>query len=1006
MNAYRQKQFAISHFFQSSKNKSNGSDIDESRHHEKQPSVKGTNPTLAKFSYKKSASANPVKYEVPAVKKSIPFKRKADVIDQSSNRIKKRSLTPLEKQVRQFKDHNKDKLLLFQVGYKFKSFGQDAEIISKILNIMYIRGGDNNENDEEFSYCSFPDNRLHINLKRILEHGHKVGVVKQSESAIVKSVEKTNKSDLMTRELTGTYTKGTYMDDELIYNSNSNSGNIITEQDNVSYIICINEISNDEFALVAVQPLTGEIIYDQFKDILTREQLETRLVYLNPIEVIVINDRENISIETNRTLKIINQDIRITHNQAKADVEIIVELNDYFNDSDHKDLIEFYTLTFPASIQNCFIELIQYLVEFKLDSIFTIPTNIKTFTNAHKYMILPSNTIQTLQLFKNENSTESVLGGSLLWLLDHTRTKFGSRLLKQWISKPLIERNKIEERSQAIEDLKGQFIHVIDTLKNELDKVGKTLDLEQLLIKIHYSCSNGVNKINRRELVLMLNSFNDILKIMDQFSKSIEDVNKSYKSPLLLKIINALQEMSKTNTVDNLLKLINPTYLMNESKDASEQKTQFFNSYYIPWKEIEQESMEIKKIESLLNEELVKIQKLLKRPQLQYLTKNNESYLIEVRNGKQVDALPNDFIKINGTATVSRFRSPEVIKLLKLLEYHQELYLNRCDEAFREFLLLINKEYIFFNKIVKNLSTFDCLLSLTTGSLLNSNYIKPKLVDDQIIEVKNGRNPIIENLPHITNFVPNDINIHYNKDRVLIITGPNMGGKSLYVNQVALLVIMTQIGCYLPCKYAKMGIFDSIFIRMGAYDNILKNNSTFKVEMLECSTIINKLTSKSLIILDEIGRGTSTSDGIAIAYSILDYIVECKEKPLVLFITHFPSLHVFETTYPNQVKNYHMGFKEIKDSKNEFPQIVFLYNLVEGVVNNSYGLNVAKLAGLATDIISNAYKISEQLKNKIEIENMEKFSIQFIRILQQLQNEDKGEQLKILSQLESLFNYL
>ncbi|KAK6205152.1 DNA mismatch repair protein MSH3 [Scheffersomyces amazonensis] len=1000
MSSVRSKQHAISHFFQTKKARSEAP-VTTHTTATNGPIVK--NASISKFSFNRDNDKSVgIRDSVKKTDRTGSVKRKSPIKSEPVVKKKRTTFTPLEKQIIEFKQSHKDKLLLFQVGYKYKAFGSDAAKVSQILNIMYIQGGDDGSK-EEFSYCSFPDNRLHINLKRILEHGHKVGVIKQVESAIVKSIEKSSKSDLMKREVTGVYTKGTYMDDEIVA-SGSNFG--LSESTNTNYIVCINEMSHNEYALVAVQPLTGEIIYDQFKDILTREQLETRLTYLNPIEIIVINYTDDISTDTKKVLNIINNDIAITHKPSKQDSDIVESLYECFElleQGKHQELSDFYTVTFSNSIQNCFYELIVYLSEFKLTSIFTIPTNISTFSDSHRYMVLPANTIETLQIFKN---TDEVTGnhGTLIWLLDHTRTKFGSRMLRQWISRPLVEPHKIRERSHSIEDLRGEFSHVIDALKNQLDKLGKTVDLEHLLMKVHYSCSSGINKITRRELYQMLNCFHDVLNIVNQFDRSIEDINKKFKSKLLLTIINDLQAMSKESTVEDLLKLINTSYLMNESKDINEQKKQFFNPNYSPWNGIEEELNEIKQVEELLGQELIRIQKLLKRPQLQYITKNNEPYLIEVRNGKQVDELPASFLRVNGTTTVSRFRTEETQRLLKLLEYHQELHLNKCDEAFNDFLSMIDKEYVFFRRIVNHLSTFDCLLSLTAASLLNSNYCQPELVDEQVIEVKKGRNPIIENLPHITNFVANDINISYNKDRALIITGPNMGGKSSYVNQVALLVIMAQIGCYIPCDFARIGVFDSIFIRMGAHDNILRGNSTFKTEMLECSTILNELTSRSLVILDEIGRGTGTIDGIALAYSILNYLVECKQKPLVLFITHFPSLHVLEDKHP-EVKNYHMGFKEVhKDIEGEFPEIIFLYNLVQGVVNNSYGLNVAKLAGLPTDLISNAYKISEQLKNRVEVESMEKFATQFIRILQQLQDESSKQ--NILEQLEHLFTYL
>ncbi|KAK6457260.1 DNA mismatch repair protein MSH3 [Scheffersomyces xylosifermentans] len=1014
--SYRSKQASISHFFKSAKKENsalNGKTSPNATSGNTKEAQK-PNATISKFSFNSTnnkendpilSKSDSGVSEKTTAKKPIQSKRKPDLQIQSKVTKKRTTtLTPLEKQILELKADHPDKLLVIQVGYKYKLFGKDAKIGAQILNIMYIKGGDDG-NKEEFSYCSFPDFKLHINLKRLLIHGHKIGVVKQMESAIVKSVEKTSKSsDLMKREITGVYTNGTYMGDEYVNSSSS----IIGEQENPFYIICINEISEKQFAMVAVQPLTGDIVYDTFTDGFNRDEMETRLLYLNPSEVLVISSGDNASNETLKTLRLVNNNVAIMFRKKKNSSDVLNELAEYFDSADgekYGHLTDYYSANFSKDIQSCFNELIQYLTEFKLSNVFTIPTNINTFTNARKYMVLPNNTLQALEIFRNYTDPSSERG-TLIWLLQHTRTRFGKRLLNKWISKPLIEKDKIAERSQAIEDLTGEFSSVIDSLKSQLDKIGRSLDLEELLIKTHYSASYSSEKISRRDVFLMLNCFNDILKISKQFEKSIKELKDTKKSPLLQSIFEDLLDMSNTSVVSDLLNKINSSYLMNESKDLDEQKIQFFDLNFHDWEGIGSQMEEIKNIELSLDQELEVIKKILKRPQLKYITNNKEPYLIEVRNGKQVDELPPNFQRINGTTTVSRFRTEEISQLLKKKQYNEEILLKNCDRAFNLFLREIDEEYNFFSRIVKVISTFDCLLSLAAASLTTATC-KPQLSDRQMIEVKNGRNPIIENLGHSKNYVSNHVNIHYDENRVLIITGPNMGGKSSYVKQVALLVIMTQIGCFVPCESATLGVFDSIFIRMGASDNILKGNSTFMTEMVECSNIIEGISGRSLVILDEIGRGTGTSDGIALAYSILHYLIESPLKPLVLFITHYPSLHVLEDLFPVTVANYHMGFQQVQKKDQTFPEVIFLYNLVKGVVQNSYGLNVAKLAGIPSSIISEAYKVSESLKARIEIENMQKFATEFTKVIQKVRKPEHGDpENQLLQKLEDLLKYI
>ena len=985
----KRKQHAISHFFKPKPKNQTVAKIDPS----------SSRPTaISKLSFNYNAQA-PTKTdqnrnaevldrecESGSAKRQIgngvsTTKRKSPSVSSVVKKPKTKKLTPLESQILQLKLEHKDKLLVIQVGYKYKLFGEDAKLASKILNIMYISGSENM--DDQFAYCSFPDFKLHINLKRLLNHGHKIGVVKQMESAIVKEIEKSSKSsDVMKREITAVYTKGTYMGDEF-----EEKEGVPDSENEPNYIIAIDEISSTEFSIVAVQPLTGEIVYDTFEDTANRVELETRLLHLRATEFIIIYPNKTPSPETLKILKSVNPEASLTITNPTEDT--ITELTRFFANIDPKNetkfthLIEYYTTTFSISVQRCISELIKYLAEFKLSNVFTLTENIVPFTNNNNYMIMPGSTLQALEIFQVFDNPKQERG-TLTWLLDHTRTRFGKRELHKWIAKPLVVQSKIEERLQAIEDLSGSFNHLVDSMKNQLTKIN--IDLEELLIKVHYTATYKTNRINRKEVFLMLNCFNEVLNIANLFELSIN--TSPFKSPLLKRIFSELLELSKTPLVSDLLELINPAFIMNDQKDFENQIIQFFNLYNHEWPAIMEQKTEIENIEHLLDVELTAVKSLLNRPQLKYITNNKEPYLIEVRNGKQVDELPDNFQRINGTTTVSRFRTVEINRLYKLLQYHQELLINSCNDAFNQFLQRIDTNYSTLEKLVKNLATFDCILSITAASVANSNYSRPHIVSEQIIDVSKGRNPIIETLRNVNHYVPNDINIRYDKDRVLIITGPNMGGKSSYVKQVALLVLMTQIGCYIPCESATMGIFDSIFIRMGASDDIIKGNSTFMNEMLECSQIIKRLSSKSLVILDEIGRGTGTTDGISIAYSILSFLIEVKLKPLVLFITHYPSLHVLQEQHEGIVMNYHMGFEVIEKNGHPFPEVVFLYNLVAGAVNNLYGLNVAKLAGIPTDVITRAYTLSEELKAKIEIESIEKFISKCIQTFRDIEKDD------------------
>lgn len=944
-------------------------------------SAKDAKRKLVLFSHANDTSPTPIKKARPA--SETPKKTPRGRTSVKTNAEVK--LTPLEKQFIDLKLQHNDKILAIQVGYKYKFFGNDAVIASQILNIMLLPG--NIELDDrihdKFAYCSIPDNRLHIHLQRLLNNGLKVGVVKQIETAAVKSVESSNKSGLFERKITGVYTRATYMGDEVLTGDPTISRNnrVTDDMESESYVLCINELNqSNHIAIVAVQPVTGDIVFDVFSDSTTRDELETRLIYLNPSEVVIISKEGKASHETTKLLTLMNSTVSISHRKKRSEDEVKARLTDFFasvdEDGHSSHLTEHYTLNYPGSVQACVDELIGYLAEFQLSNIFTIPSNFCNLSDSHKYMLLPAATLKALEVFQVNDEVNS-RKGTLLWLLDQTHTKKGSRVLKKWINRPLIKKQEIEQRAVAVDVLRsGNFVHMLHTFKQTIVKIGQSgIDLDRLLIKIHYSVSYGSNKISRKELYNMLQCFMDIVTLFRKFGEQgLSDFKSVHESPLLANILQEMLKLSEKTTVDGFLKLIDPGAALSD-QNLNEQKIKFFKREDENFVEISEELEQIALVESSLNEELSIIRTLLKRPQLNFVTNLKETHLIEVRNGKIVDSLPSDWVKISGTKTVSRFRTPEVSKLHKKLQYHNDLLLKACDECFNTFLGRIDSEYVYLQRIVSHLATFDCLLSLAKAAtdVGTISYTKPNLSEKQVISVKDSIHPILINMPQIIGqYVSNDIYLSEDGNRVMIITGPNMGGKSSLVKQIALLSIMTQIGCLLPCSKATMGIFDSIFIRMGASDNILRGKSTFLVEMLESAKIVKSYTPKSLIILDEIGRGTGTTDGISIASSILRYIIEDRKKPLTLFITHYPSLHSLEHEF-EAVKNFHMAFIEKtrnEGKESEWPEVIFLYKLTRGVVSNLYGLNVARLAGIDHSVIQNAFEVSNSMRSIIEMRSV------------------------------------
>lgn len=321
----------------------------------------------------------------------------------------------------------------------------------------------------------------------------------------------------------------------------------------------------------------------------------------------------------------------------------------------------------------------------------------------------------------------------------------------------------------------------------------------------------------------------------------------------------------------------------------------------------------------------------IRKKNVEYVTVAGIEYLIEVEN-TQLKNVPASWAKISGTKKVSRFHTPEVVRLMRERDQHKEALAAACDAAFAALLADISARYQSFRDCVQALATLDCLLSLAiVGS--QPGYVKPEYTNETNIKVEQGRHPMVEQLL-LDAYVPNDIDLASDRTRALLITGPNMGGKSSYVRQVALIAVMGQIGSYVPAEAARLGMLDAIFTRMGAFDNMMTGESTFMVELSETSDILKQASPRSLIILDELGRGTSTHDGVAIAQAVLDHVVR-ETKSLTLFITHYQQLSSLAKAFEHgELRNVHMRFTEGGD---EGQDITFLYQIGEGVAHRSYG---------------------------------------------------------------------
>ena len=423
----------------------------------------------------------------------------------------------------------------------------------------------------------------------------------------------------------------------------------------------------------------------------------------------------------------------------------------------------------------------------------------------------------------------------------------------------------------------------------------------------------------RPELLLALQT---LQKIASEFANVSSSADAGFNSQIINDAIAVLPTI--VEDVVSFLDKINPQAAKDDDKYS------FFRQE-TESEEITEHKLGIASVEHDLDSYRTNAAAKLGKKRVEYVTVAGIEYLIEVEN-TQLKHVPASWAKISGTKKLSRFHTPEVIRLVRERDQHKEALAAACDAAFALLLTAISVKYQPLRDCVQALATLDCLLSLATVAK-QPGYVKPEFADTTCIAIDQGRHPMVEQLL-LDTYVPNDTSLNTDGTRALLITGPNMGGKSSYVRQVALISIMGQIGSYVPAKSAKLGMLDAVFTRMGAFDNMMAGESTFMVELSETSDILKQATSRSLVILDELGRGTATHDGVAIAEAVLDYVIR-QTKSLTLFITHYQNLSALARGFDHhELRNVHMKFHESGDDGQE---ITFLYEVGSGVAHRSYG---------------------------------------------------------------------
>ncbi|MDU5805916.1 MAG: DNA mismatch repair protein MutS [Peptoniphilus harei] len=815
--------------------------------------------------------------------------------------MNREKLTPMMQQYLAVKDDNPDSILFFRLGDFYEMFFDDALLASRELEITLTRRDAGLE--EKAPMCGVPYHVASSYISKLIDKGYKVAICDQVEDPkLAKGIVK--------REVTQIITPGTFTDTEYLKSDLNN------------YLLSIY-IQGYFLNLTYSDYSTGEIYFTD-KTFLSKTDLfrflQDQIDRISPNEILINEDAlSTLKKEIKKNNIFLNP--YISENLKESN--IFKDFGNYFSDNFKNNLKDFLSDNKIADYTSL-KKILQYLVVTQKINLKHI-NNISYYNN-YDFLLLDESSKRTLEVVKGLNTFTKK--GSLLNVLDKCSTSMGSRKLKKWVESPLVDLNKIEERQNIIESFTRDLL-----LQDKIEKILREVyDIERLVVKISnesinprelYSLKSTIENANKIKVILE-NQDNNYLKLLSKEFINLSDVYDEIdkvliENPPVVIEENRIIKEGYSSELDDLFKI------------ATEGK-----NWLLDFEEKERNRTGIKKLK-------VKHNKIL-------------GYFIEVTKSF-LDQVPEDYIRKQTLVGSERFFSMELKDMEGKLLGSKERALSMQSEIYNNLKDFIGKEIYRIQILADKLSKLDSLLSLAKVSNLN-NYVRPKFNNEGYIEIKAGRHPIVESYMKDEFFVPNDTYIDTKNNMIHIITGPNMAGKSTYMRQVALITIMAHIGCFVPCDSCNISLVDRIFTRIGASDNLAMGQSTFMVEMQEVADIIQNASSSSLLILDEVGRGTSTFDGLAIANAIIEYIAE-NIKAKTLFATHYHELVHLEDKY-DSIENLTIAVDRQEDD------IIFLRKIIKGFTNNSYGIDVAKLAGIDDRIINRAKDVLALIEKENE----------------------------------------
>lgn len=806
-------------------------------------------------------------------------------------------ISPMMQQYLKIKEKHKDCILFFRLGDFYEMFFDDAKLASKELELT-LTGRDCGQK-ERAPMCGVPYHSCEGYIARLISKGYKVAICEQMEDPATAK-------GLVERDIIRIITPGTVVESSMLDESKNN------------YISCCY-IENKTVGVCFTDVSTGELHCTQISGEDCVEALKNEFLRFLPSEILIGGD-----------IGVLDGMQQLLRDKLSANVELLedekFDLNKSFeivkNQFDEDQLKPFSGQSYNPLISSLGA-LIGYLKLTQVNGLERI--NKIDFYLGNQFMGLDYNTRRNLELMETMRNKEKK--GSLLWVLDKTRTAMGKRLIRSWIEKPLVSCASIVKRQNAVDELYSNTVMRLE-LVNSLNSVS---DIERLMTRIVYGSANG------REL----RNLSSALKQVPEIISTLDGV----KSPLMVELLN------KIDPLDDIVELIDSAIV--EDPPFSVREGGIICKGFDSELDVVRDDMD--NSASYLTEIEAREREKTSIPKLKIGYNRVFGYYIEVSNSYK-KLVPEDYIRKQTLSNCERYITQELKNLEGRILGAKERSQGMEYKIFEEVRTKVASNLERIQTTASALANLDVLASLA-GVAADNRYCKPNILVSGGIKLKESRHPVVEQLLCGAPFVPNDVLLDSGENTVAIITGPNMAGKSTYMRQVALIVLMAQIGSFVPASSADIEICDSIFTRVGASDDLAAGQSTFMVEMSEVACIVKNATSKSLLVLDEIGRGTSTFDGMSIARAVLEFVAnKNKLGAKTLFATHYHELSVMEDILDG-VKNYNIAVKKRGDD------ITFLRRIVPGGTDDSYGIEVAKLAGVPDWIIKRAKQILKELES-------------------------------------------